>query len=243
MTRRSTRLIAAAPILFICCLSAPLHGQSVQQDTAGGRKAGTYFVAGIAHWQGNIFSRSSLTDWNLDLFGADYNLTSINLNVESYFRKAFLISGVSLGYRKDVIWRIDSGHMFSVSVLRDIDCKLFALKVAGGGEWGIPSLNFDQTKFDVADDGTIRYRHTYPARNADIPFVHTARDGVLYPFVELSAVQRPGIFLLEAGVRLNFMPFNFDDYEITAQDVVQSSFQQRNILVPYLFVNLGFRMF
>jgi hypothetical protein len=31
---------------------------------------------GLAHWQGDIFSESALTQWNVDLFGADYSLTS-----------------------------------------------------------------------------------------------------------------------------------------------------------------------
>jgi hypothetical protein len=133
--------------------------------------------------------------------------------------------------------------MFNVTLFRDVDFKLFALKAGGGMEWGMPSLNFDRTEFGVARDGMVRYRHTHPDRNADVPFIGTTTDGALYPFVEVSAVQRPGVLLAEAGMRINIIGFNFDDYEVSAADRVTHSFRQQRVLVPYLFVNLGLRMF
>jgi hypothetical protein len=133
--------------------------------------------------------------------------------------------------------------MFNASLFRDVNLGLFALKASGGMEWGMPSLNFDQTEFSVAPDGTVRYRHTHPQRNADVPFVGTTTDGARYPFIALSAVQRPWALLAELGIRVNVIPFNFDDYEVTSADRVTYSFKRKNVLVPYLFANVGVRLF
>jgi hypothetical protein len=240
---RRSWLVAFAVLLGVLIRPLSVEAQTEPQDPERGRKTGTYLNTGLAHWQGNIFSEGALTQWDVDLFGAGYNLTSINVEVESYFGDTFLqLSGFSIGYRKDVIRRADSGHMFSAAVFRDVDLKLFAVKAGGGMEWGMPSLNFDRTEFAVAADGTVRYRHTHPDRNADVPLIGTTTDGALYPFVELSVVQRPWIFLTEAGVRINIIGFNFDDYEVSA-DQVTHSFQRERVLVPYLFVNFGVRLF
>jgi hypothetical protein len=241
---RLTRL-RGLPVL-VACVVLPVNALAQQPprgDSGRDRKAATYFKVGLAHWQGNIFSEGSLTQWNVDLFGAKYNLTSLNVEVETYFNGTFLLSGFSLGYRKDAVRYPDSGHMLSGTLFRDLDLQVAALKAGGGIEWGMPSLNFDQTEFDFAGDGTVRYRHTYPGRNAYVPFVGTRTDGALYPFVELGIVQRPGSVLLEAGMRINIIRFHFDDYEVSPADEVTHAFSQRRVLVPYLFVNLGIRLF
>jgi hypothetical protein len=244
MTRNRTR--PGGVLALAACLLLPASALS-QPTSAGdeppGRKSGTYVKMGLAHWQGDVFNESSLTQWNVDLFGADYNLTSLNVEVETYFRGAFLVSGFSIGYRKDALRYTDSGHMVSGTVFRDLDLKVLALKVGGGVEWGIPSLNFDQTEFDVAADGTVRYRHTYPGRNTHVPFVGTKSDGAVYPFFELSVVQRPGAVLFEAGMRTNLIRFHFDDYEVRTGDQVTRAFAERRVLVPYLFANFGVRLF
>jgi hypothetical protein len=242
-----TRILPSLVVAVWCLLSpaAITFAQSPRhQEPERGRNAGTYFTTGLAHWQGDIFKRGSLTQWNVNLFDAGYNLTSISIRIDSYARDTFLLlSGFSLGYRKDVIRRVDSGHMFNLTLFRDVNLKVFAVKAGGGMEWGMPSLNFDRTEFDFVPDGTVRYRHTYPDRNVDVPFVGTTTDGALYPFGELSVVQRPGPFLAEAGIRINMIEFNFDDYEVTASDNVTRVFGKRKVPVPYLFVNFGLRLF
>ena len=80
-------------------------------------------------------------------------------------------------------------------------------------------------------------------RNVDVPFIGTTTDGALYPFIELSAIQRPGPFLVEAGLRINRIGFHFDDYEVSTADEVTVVFDRKKVLVPYLFVNIGIRMF
>jgi hypothetical protein len=234
-------------LLMLACAMLPLNvlaQQPLQENSDGGRRSGTYLKTGLAHWQGDIFSRGSLTQWDVDLFGAEYNLTSVNVEVETYFRDTFLqLSGFSIGYRKDAVRHIDSGHMFSGKLFRDIDIKAVALKAGGGIEWGMPSLNFDQTEFEFASNGTVRYRHTHPDRNADVPFVGTTTDGAMYPFVELSVAQRPGFFLIEAGMRINIIGFQFDDYEVSVAEKVTHVPSKKRVLVPYLFMNLGLRMF
>jgi len=234
-------IVALASLLALP--TSALAQPAPADDARSGRKPGTYVKMGLAHWQGDIFSESSLTQWNVDLFGAEYNLTSLNVEVETYFRGAFLISGFSIGYRKDAIRYTDSGHMVSGTLFRDLDLKVLALKVGGGVEWGLPSLNFDQTEFDVAADGTVRYRHTYPGRNTYVPFVGTKSDGAVYPFFEVSVVQRPGALLFEAGMRTNFIQFHFDDYEVRHGDQVTRAFAERRVVVPYLFANIGVRLF
>ena len=234
-------------LVLLACFAMPatLEGQEpAQVDAGGGRKSGTYLKVGLAHWQGDIFSRSSFTQWDVDLFGTDYDLTSMNLEVETYFGDTLLqLSGFSIGYRKDNLRRAESGHMISGTLFRDFKLKAFALKGGGGIEWGIPSLNFDQTEFAFAGDGTVRYRSTYVHRNAAVPFVGTTTDGVVYPFVELSVVQRPWGLLFETGMRIGFIRFNLDDYEVSPADQVTYAFSRKKVLVPYIFANLGLRLF
>ena len=234
-------------LVLLACFALPvtLVAQEASQAASGGRrKSGTYLKIGLAYWQGDIFSRSSLTRWDVDLFGAEYDLTSVNLEVEAYFGDTFLqLSGFAIGYRKDSLRRAESGHMISGTLFRDFDLKAFALKAGGGIEWGMPSLNFDQTEFAFADDGTVRYRSTYVHRNTDVPFVGTTTEGVVYPFVELSVVQRPWGLLFETGMRVSFIGFNLDDYEVSPTDQVTYAFSRKRVLVPYVFAEFGLRLF
>lgn len=243
MTRHRTPLTVGFALACWLALPAGVLAQDEQpQESSSGRKSGTYVKLGLAHWQGDIFSESSLTQWDVDLFGADYNLTSLNLEFETYFRGAFLVSGFSLGYRKDAMRSADTGHMLSGMLFRDFNLKVLALKAGGGVEWGIPSMNFDRTEFDYTDEDTVRYRHTYPGRNARVP-VGVKSSGMMYPFFGLSAVQRPGPLLFEFGMRVNLMQFHFDDYEVRRGDQVTRAFDEHRVMVPYLFANIGLRLF
>jgi tetrahydromethanopterin S-methyltransferase subunit F len=243
MTRHRTRLTGACAFACWLALPAGVLAQSEQpHKSSSGRKPGTYLKLGLAHWQGDIFSEGSLTQWSVDLFGADYNLTSLNLEFETYFRGAFLVSGLSLGYRKDAMRFADTGHMLSGMLFRDFNLKALALKAGGGVEWGIPSMNFDRTEFDYTVEGMVRYRHTYPGRNARLP-VGVKSGGTMYPFFGLSAVQRPGPLLFEFGMRVNLMQFHFDDYEVHQGDQVSRVFDEHRVKVPYLFANIGLRLF
>lgn len=236
--------LAALVMVYWVAASADLWAQPPSEGVSDSRPAGSYLKVGLAHWQGDIFSEGRLTHWNVDLFGANYNLTSVNVVFDMYWRETFLqLSGFSLGYRKDVIRHPQSGHMFNGALFRVVDLKVVGLKAGVGVEWGMPSLNFDQTEFEFAGDGTTRSRHTSPVRNVDVPFIGTTTDGALYPFIELSAIQRPGPFLVEAGLRINRIGFHFDDYEVSTADEVTVVFDRKKVLVPYLFVNIGIRMF
>ena len=244
MSRR--RVPVSATLALICCALAPatVPAQTIPaKDSPGGRKSGSYLALGLAHWQGDIFSEGSLTRWGGDLFGADYALTSVSVEVDTYLRWAsFPISGFTIAYRKDALSSFEAGHMLSGTVFHDFDLKALAVKVGGGAEWGIPSLNFDQTAIDVAADGTVRYRHTYPYRNSTVP-VGSRPNGILYPFLGLSLVQRPGPLLVEFGMRVNVIRFHVDDYEVRPGDQVMRAFDERQVRVPYLFANVGLRLF
>ena len=235
--------IRPGAFVFLVCLTLPgeVHAQ---EPLESGRKSGTYLQTGLAHGQGNLSNHSSLTRWDVALFGTDYDLVSAKLEVESYFGDTLLqLSGFSLGYRKDGLRRAEPGHMLSGSVFRDLDLKVFVVKLGAGVEWGMPSLNFDQTEFASGTDGTVRYRHTSIQRNADVPFVGTTADGAVYPFIELSIVQRPSIWLFETGMRINIIRFNFDDFEISPTGQLLHQAGRKRLLVPYLFADIGIRLF
>jgi hypothetical protein len=245
---RKSRVAVAATLALAGWILAPatLRAQAQAEPPEGaasGRKSGTYIKLGLAYWQGDIFSESSLTRWSGDLFGADYALTSASVEIDTYLPwGAFPISGFAIAYRKDSIPSREAGHMLSGTLFHDFDLKVLAIKLGGGAEWGIPSLNFDQTEFEVAPDGTLRYRHTYPGRNAEIP-VGSRPNGILYPFVVLGLVTRPGPLLLEVGMRVNFIRFHFDDYEVRPGSETTRAFEEKVVRVPYLFANVGLRLF
>src|SRR3989344_4545224 len=234
-------------IVIISILSTAYPTKSFGQTTytaTSDNKNGTYFKVQLAHWQGDIFANNSLIGWKGNIFGSDYNLTSIGVEVETYFSKTHLqLSGWSIGYRKDDPRYIKSGQMFNGKVFRSFNLKVFELKPSAGIEWGVPSANFDKTKFDYSDNNSIRYRHTYPVKNSGIPSVGVKGDGSLYPFMEVGILKRPGnFFLLELGMRVNIMEFGIDDYDITS-DKMTYDLKNKKILVPYLFASIGIKMF
>jgi hypothetical protein len=242
--RSNWRRPTAFAFLVCLTLSGKVQAQDASVRLEGGRKSGTYLQTGIAQGQGGLASHASLTRWDVALFGTDYDLVSAKLEFESYFGGTlFQLSGFSLGYRKDGLRRAEPGHMLSGGVFRDLDFKLFALKLGTGLEWGMPSLNFDRTEFRYDNDGTVRYLHTYMQRNADVPFVGTRIDGVVYPFIEVSLVQRPSIFLFETGMRIGMPSFNFDDFEISPTGQLLHQSERKRVLVPYLFADIGIRLF
>jgi hypothetical protein len=232
-----TRGLALAVCLL---LPAGVAAQPRSDDAEDGRSSSTYFKAGVAHWQGNLENPGGLAGWDVDLFFADYSISSAVVAVDHYFGNAM---GFSVGYRKDGLGHVEAGHMFSASLFGAADVGITSLKFGGGAEWGIPSLNFDVTKLENTPGGGVRYRHTHPQRNADVPFVGTDTDGVLYPFLEVSALGRRSVFLLEAGMRFNIIGFHFDDYEVDTNDEVRHDFVRKRVLVPSFFANVGFRIF
>jgi hypothetical protein len=235
-----------AAVVFVVALLLPVNlaGQEELARTTSERKSGTYLKVGLAQWQGDIFSKNSLTNWDVDLFGTNFELRSVKLSVESYFRDTLMqLSGFSVGYRKDNLHRSESGHMMSLGLFRDIDVKVFAVKTSAGVEWGMPSFSFDQTELRSGREGVVRYHHAYIYRNADIPFVGTSTDGVVYPFIEVSVLQRPWGLLFETGMRVGFPRFNLDDYEVSPRDFVGYALNRKRVIVPYVFAQFGVRVF
>jgi hypothetical protein len=245
MNTSITRL--AGLVVLVSCVLAPAAALAQYRpmpvegsEPESGGKRGVYFKAGLAYWQGDIFSESSLTQWNVDLFGAEYDLTSVSLELDAYLAKGLIVPGFSLGYRKDAIQTREAGHLLSAGLFVGVDLKVLMIKVGGGAEWGVPAMTFDQTEFARAADGTVRYRHTYPSRNAQVP-VGARSNGALYPFAAVSAVVRPGPFLFEVGMRVNVIGFRFDDYEVRPGDQVTRAFAERNVRMPLLFANIGIK--
>ena len=180
----------------------------------------------------------------MSLFGTDYDLVGAKVEFESYLSRTFLqMSGVSVAYRKDGVRRAEWGHLISATVFRDFEIRGVSLKLGAGIEWGMPSIKFDRTKFAFAGDGTLQYRHTYMNRNVDVPFVGTVSDGSSYPIVEVSVVHRPWWLLFETGIRVGIVRFNFDDFAISPTDVLTQATSQRRVMVPYLFADVGLKIF
>ena len=234
-------------VAVVSCMLAPAAALAQyrplpveEPDPGSGGKRGVYFKVGLSYWQGDIFSESSLTQWNVDLFGAEYDLTSLSVEIDAYLRDGLIVPGFSLGYRKDAIWTREAGHMLSATLFVGFDLKLLMIKAGGGAEWGVPSMTFDQTEFAYGADGIVRYRHTYPSRNSQVP-VGARSNGALYPFVVVSAVARPGPFLFEVGMRVNQIGFRFDDFEVRPGDQVTRAVSQRRVRMPLLFANVGIK--
>ena len=234
-------------VAVVSCMLAPAAAlaqyrpMAVEEpDSGAGGKRGVYIKVGLSYWQGDIFSESSLTQWNVDLFRADYDLTGVNVEIDAYLGNGLIVPGFSLGYRKDDIRSREAGHMLSAALFAGIGLKLLMIKAGGGAEWGVPAMTFDQTEFAYAADGTVRYRHTYPSRNSEVP-VGTRSNGALYPFGIVSAVVRPGPFLFEVGMRVNLIGFRFDDYEVSPGDQMTRAFAERRVRMPLLFANIGIK--
>ena len=98
---------------FCLVWPAALAAQPVEVYSDGGAKEGTYIKGGVAHWQGDLDNKPILADWSPDLFGVNYNLTSVSVAIEHYFGRT---AGLSVGYRKDALGYDNAGHMFSASV-------------------------------------------------------------------------------------------------------------------------------
>ncbi len=247
----------AAKILLIVALLRPINLMAQEQEKEKpqeqkqqpkvaekktGRKHSTYFKGELAHWQQNIFGNNSLTEWKGNLFGSDYDLTSVGMEIESYFAKNhLLLSGWSAGYRKDDLRYADYGHMLYVKTFRVFDLKVIEIKTSAGGEWGMPSASFDKTRFNYDTDGSISYHHTYPVKNAPVPFVGVKRGGAFYPFGEISVQKRAGPIILETGMRVNVIEFGIDNYTIK-NDHITYDFQNKKLPSPYLFASIGLRI-
>lgn len=189
----------------------------------------TYVKMGFNHWEGKVW------DFN-------YNLNGVNFDIETYFNTTHLqLSGWSIGYRKDDLRYSDSGHLLNFKVFRTFDLKVVDAKIGGGGEWGMSAFVLDQTRFENTGDDSIRYRHVYPVRNSDAPYIGTMHDGVLYPIGEVSLLKRKSIFLIEGGIRESFMRFGNDGYTVR-NDISTYSFQRKRLPLMTVFVNVGIKI-
>lgn len=182
---------------------------------------GIYLKFGLTHWQRNIFSQD-LIKWQGNVFDSDYGLFSLNIEFEKYFKKNhFLLSGWSIGYREDDV-------VFNAKTFKIFELKLFELKTGVGIEIGQTSLNFDKAIFNYGENDSITYRHIY-------------EDGSFYPFSELSILKRQKMFLIEGGIRINIIQFGVDDYEIV-NDKIKYDFNNKPMVAPYLFINIGIKI-
>ena len=167
----------------------------------------------------DLFSHSSLTQWDVALFGTDYDLVSAKLEFESYFSDTFLqLSGFSVGYRKDGVRRVEWGHMFSGSLFRDFDAKVFAVKVGAGAEWGHALAHFRPNRVRVCqrrDRSLSTHLHASECRRP-LRRDHDRRDGLPVRRSEHRAAA--GVPVVRDRMRIGITRFNFDDFEVSPTD-------------------------
>lgn len=222
------KLILAITLVAVAGL---YHQASAQTQSAENKNIpATYLKFGLTHWQG-------------DTYGFVYNLNGLNVEIESYFSSNhLLLSGWSMGYRKDGLQMVETGQMLNFRVFRNFGLKWLEVKTGGGADWGSPSLMFDKTKFDQPTKTAINYTHVYPVRNSNIPFIGTPTDGILYPFLDLTVAKRMGPFIVEAGSRANIIRFGKDNYRITNDSMELDDHKQRKI-IQTAFINFGLKLF
>lgn len=218
-------------IVFILALPSSLFAQNKEKKEQAKPKDNhdTYIKAGFNHWKGKV--------WN---FG--YNFNGVNVDIETYFNTTHLqLSGWSIGYRKDDLRYSDSGHVLNFKVFRTFDLKVVDAKISGGGEWGMPAFLLDMTRFENNRGDLIRYRHVYPVRNSNVPYIGTMHDGVSYPFGDASLLKRKSIFLIEGGVRGSWIRYGNDGYSIK-NDIPTYYFYEKRVPLITLFVNIGLKI-
>lgn len=191
----------------------------------------TYFKVGLVH------TESEMEGFNIVVNG-------LSVDVETYFNNNHIgLSGWFVGYRKDDIRFSDFGHVLNAGVFRTVRTPVADLKIGGGAEWGIISLNYSKTRFSYDDGGMlVSYEHLFPHRNTDIPALGPSHDSSLYPFLEAGLLKRWEWFLVEVGVRGSIQKFGFDRYRLNGDNVEFVSSDKTRI-VPAVFVKLGVAAF
>lgn len=215
-------------VILLALLPANVLAQSENQEKTKDSH-GTYIKAGLTHWEGRL--------WNFY-----YNLNGVNIDLETYFNSNHAqISGWSVGYRKDDLRYTDSGHMLNLRIFRTFNVKFADFKAGAGAEWGMPSLAFDKTRFENTRSGPLRYRHVYPVRNSNVPYVGTTKDGIFYPFLDVSLLKRKGIFLVEGGARVNLIRYGNDGYTVR-NDIIEFDLRQKTLPTTMMFINFGIKL-
>lgn len=198
-----------------------------QSSSSPGHKHQTYIEAGISHSQGEVL-------------GSDYLVNDLSIEIETYFNSLhWQLSGWGIGYRKDDLRYSDFGHMLYFKLFREVRFPFVSAKTSAGVEWGMPTINFDRTKF-VYNNGLLEsYSQVSLVRNSNVPFTGSDRDAAMYPIMEVSAVKRNKYFVVEAGARWNVMEFKKGEYVLVG-DRVESKLSKEWKAIPYLFMNIGF---
>ncbi len=219
-------LLASA---LLVCLPVNTLAQTEKQDQTK-HNHDTYIKTGLTHWEGRL--------WDFH-----YNFNGLNFDLETYFDSNHLqLSGWSVGYRKDDLQSADSGHLLNLRAFRTFDLKFADIKTGAGIEWGMPSLDFDKTWFENTHNSSLRYRHVYPIRNSNVPYVGTTKDGIFYPFADIGLLKRKGPFLLEGGARINLIRYGNDGFTVSKNDTIQYYFYDRRLLVVTPFINIGVKL-
>ncbi len=167
------------------------------------------------------------------------NADSILFEFESDFSKdRFFLSGWAVGYRKEDIHFINAGHYLSVRTFHNFNLRFSEMQLGAGEEWGYPSLTSQKTVSGIDPAHPEAFRHIFPIRNSNMPFIGPDHDGTLYPFLTMTLSRKMGSLKLEGGVRMDFRKFGIDTYGPNGQ----FSSKDKWAVSPSAIFGIGLRM-
>ncbi|OGN07901.1 MAG: hypothetical protein A2750_00395 [Candidatus Yanofskybacteria bacterium RIFCSPHIGHO2_01_FULL_45_42] len=225
--------ILTAFLIFLSCAAVDLGAQT--QET---QEKKTKETEKNLHGH-QIFVKLGLvrTESKIESFRSAVN--GISVDLETYFNKRhFWLSGWSVGYKKDDIQFSNFGHLINGSVFGTVGVGVADIKFSGGVEWGMPSANFNKTRFHYGESGLMSYEHLFLQKNSNIPELEPSEDALLYPFAEIVLLKKGKRFLVEAGIRGNIQKFGLDSYFLNGDDLIFVS-SSKTIIVPSVFIKFG----
>ena len=232
---KSIRLLATIFVLL-----TPIHGFGAQEQTE--KKDGDVVSKDEKKkpdHEHQTYLKVGLGCVETTIEGFGINVKGMTFDIETHFNKNHMgLSGWFVGYRKDDLTDSDSGHLLNFGAFRKIDMPAVALKMSGGAEWGIPTVDFSGTRFNYENGNPVSYEHLFLKHNSGIPGIGTSKDAVFYPFIELSLLKKWRWLLAEGGIRGNIQKFGFDKYHLGSDDLIFVS-RDRIRLLPTFFVKAG----
>lgn len=185
------------------------------------------------------FLKGGLVHAETDIKGFKIVVNGLSIDIETYFNKNHAgLSSWFIGYRKDDLKFVDSGHFINGGVSRIVATPMLDIRIGGGLEWGSASLDFSKTRFNYKDGDLKSYEQLFLKKNSNLPGVGPSGDAVLYPFFEIGLLKRWAQFMVELGMKGNIQRFGFDRYKITG-DILRFDSSNDTVITPSVFIKFG----
>lgn len=171
--------------------------------------------------------------------GEGYSFNHLGLDLEKNWRRPkfrSILSGYSVGYRKEEMNNRHFGHFINLGIFRKFDTVAGVyIKPALKLEWGLPSDRLDHAVF--RPDGS--YTYVYLLRNSNLP-EGINRGFLLWPVVDVRIGREISLFVFEAGLRGGYPEVVKEEYHISTEDF-QFEVDKRRIVIPSAVVMLGIK--